>query len=720
MEDERVGAFKPIFNRARGALHPASPHARNAALLPFLIHVYPCNSTTLVILASDFHSNTWHTTVSLEQLNHLKEKLACKGAFLCFLQSLHEALCSSEVVIELGGPASAVGGKGATSALLKASLSAHGTSKDLSFTLDNLKSRNGTDASATLALDLYNAYFLAQNRILELEANLEEEKQKSVNVLDAILEGKAASMHFRQSSLPNIVHNEEPPSWSGATSPGVLLSTQSPTPSINLGSYLSPSIPSNLPNEYSPGFNMTVADKTYKSSESLLTRAKGLCRTSALKLCEENSYSRSVKKAAKAVKGLVELHTDSSGALATTTIYEANDCDEGGLTSYQGVQKRKYRELNSDLITKIESGGENRSAKTDTWARRHYMEWRRDLGLLEKEIEEIPLPEFAESLVKFFCMVKKRNGDLFPSESLKAMYRAYVRILQANYKKLRMEGSYSGAIVDAAKDTIFEKARIACVEAMKHSLLHGANTSKKRKTGILATNILHDMLLLDENQVATPSGLCRRLCYYCIHKFGIDDHMELYDTTDIEFERMVSDQGTAIWNYNERKAEKYKRKELFRAIIQCDDKDVVECFDKYFMHLPPKPLAEEPRRLFLAPIKRPTTTVWFRHQNISSRTLQEWYRYMKPRVLEDRHGMQDSMNQPPCLLRCEGDCQKGIDVDENVNMPAMDMMDENGNDKATQSGTSGNNPEIQGDLGEDGNEGDAEEDRDEDDLTDVD
>ena len=128
--------------------------------------------------------------------------------------------------------------------------------------------------------------------------------------------------------------------------------------------------------------------------------------------------------------------------------------------------------------------------------------------------------------------------------SLKAMYRGYVRILQSHYKKLAMQGSYDGLIVDAGKDLIFEKARIACIEAMKHSLLQGANESR-RKTDSGIVDISHDILTCDENQMTTPKGLCRRLCYYAIHKFGIDGHK--YDTTDIEFERIVNDQGNVVW-----------------------------------------------------------------------------------------------------------------------------------------------------------------------------
>lgn len=719
--EEGIASFKPIFNRARGALDPSSPHARNAALLPFLLHAYACESGSLQILASDFHSNTWHTRLSYEHLKELKEKLACKDTFLNFLQSLHEALSSNEVKIELGGPASAVGGKGATVAKLKTFFSALGTSRDIVIPLEIFKGRSASDAVGALALDLYDAFTSAQNRISELEANVEDEKQRSTNVLNAILEGKADSIHFRQSTLPSMVQNEVQPSWSDATSPGLLMPTQSPVPSVSLSSYLSPSLPPPLPNDFSPGYNVALAHKPYKSSGGSLSRKRGVCRNTALKLSDENSYSRSVKNTAKMVERLVEVNTNGNGVLSAD-IYETTGCSGGAVASHIGAEKRKYRELNADLLAKIESGGENRSAKTDAWARRHYLEWRRNSDLPEREIEELPLPEFAESLVKFFCMVKKRNGDLFPSESLKAMYRGYVRIIQSHYKKLCMQGSYNGPIVDAGKDLVFEKARISCVEAMKHSLLQGANESKRRKADDVMVSLSQDILSCPENQATTPKGLCRRLCYYAIHKFGINGNMELYDTTDFEFQRIISDQGDALWEYNEKRAEKYKSKELFRAVVQCGDKDVVECFDKYFMHLPPKPLEEEPRRLFLAPIKRPTTNAWFRHQNISSRTLLEWYRYMKPIPLDQAHAIKSPLHHSPCLLRCDRRCnEKETDLDTNLNLPAMDISDTHmTNAKTTHNGTSRDIVDVPGNTDEDSNEGHAREDQDEDDLTDVD
>lgn len=606
--EDVLSCFKPIFNRGRGILDPSSPHARNAALLPFLLHVYVSESGHLQLLTSDFHANTWHIRLSYEHLKELKEKLGCKESFSAFLQVLHVALSSDEVKIELGGPASAVGGKGATSAKLKAIFNSIETSSHLVLDLDFLKGRSANDAAGALVWDLYDAFSAAQSRISELEANVTEEQQRSTSVLNAILEGKANSIHFRPSTLPNMVQKEAQPSLSDTSSPSILVPTESPVPSANLNSYLSSSMPPRC-NVYPPVYSAASVAKPYKSYASAGHKKKRVPHNSSLKLSKENSYSKTVKKAGKRVENITEGDVVENEILPSGDIYETTARTEGPNCFHSGIEKTKYRELNADLLTKIESGGENRSAKTDAWARRHYAEWQKSCGLPEREIEEISLPDFSESLVKFFCMVKKRNGDLFPSESLKAMYRGFVRIIQSHYKKLSIQGSYNGPVIDAGKDLLFEKARLSCLEAMKHSLLQGASANKRRKVDEVLPVLSEDILACVDNHITTPKGLCRRLCYHAIHKFGINGNMELYDTADVEFRRIVTDQGDIVWEYDEKRAEKYKSKELFRPVIQCGDKDVVECLDKYFMHLPPKPLEEEARRLFLAPIKRPTTNV---------------------------------------------------------------------------------------------------------------
>jgi len=152
--------------------------------------------------------------------------------------------------------------------------------------------------------------------------------------------------------------------------------------------------------------------------------------------------------------------------------------------------------------------------------------------------------------------------------------------------------------------------------------------------------------------------------------------MELYNTTDVEFQRILNEEGKVFWQYDEGQAVKYKNKTSFRDIKCCGEKDVVDCFDKYFTSLPAKPLESEPRRLFLAPIKRPTSTVWYRHQNIGVRTLLKWYKQM---CCPDCHPVLDTSNcstdqQPEPLLRTS--CSTAGDGDgprsrTNLNMSSL-------------------------------------------------
>lgn len=670
---EMLGGFKPLFNRAKAMLEPSSPHARNAALLPFLLHIHSSDSGHLHVLASDFHFNTCHALFNCDQLNQLKETLGFKENFSIFLEVLYKAFASDNVKIELGGPASAVGGKGATSAKIKANASLLGISRDICLSLELFKGQSASDAVGALALDLYEAYFTENRHIAEVELLLEEEKKKNAKILDAIVQGKGNSMHF----FPHVVPNE--PTWNEAQQSGSSPSAH-PTDATPANSLfdISPSAPMQPQLENFPSHTLSSESKHLKHSTSRRRRIGGPCNSS-LKLALQNSYARNSKKTEKK-DGFITTPNFSESQVAgpmkasNSTGY-SSECESVPENLDSAREKSKYRDIDTDILAKIEAGGENRSLKTDLWARRHYLEWRKFEGLPQIDIEELPLPEFAESLVKFFCMVKKRNGDLFPSDSLKAMFRAFTRILQLHYKRLAVLGSYNDPIVDASKDALFEKARLACIEAMKHSLAHGANQKRKRT---VEDHCLPEEEILQhpDNQSSTPQGLSRRICYYAIHKFNIIGDMELYNTTDVEFQRILNEEGKVFWQYDEGQAVKYKNKTSFRDIKCCGEKDVVDCFDKYFTSLPAKPLESEPRRLFLAPIKRPTSTVWYRHQNIGVRTLLKWYKQM---CCPDCHPVLDTSNcstdqQPEPLLRTS--CSTAGDGDgprsrTNLNMSSL-------------------------------------------------
>lgn len=651
---EMLGGFKPLFNRAKAILEPSSPHARNAALLPFLLHIHSSDSGHLHVLASDFHFNTWHALFNCDQLNQLKETLGFKENFSIFLEVLYKAFSSDNVKIELGGPASAVGGKGATSAKIKANASLLEISRDVCLSLELFKGQSASDAVGALALDLYEAYFTVNSRIAEVELLLEEEKKKNTKLLDALVQGKGNSMRFCSRAVPN------DPTWNEAQQSGLSPSRHpsGATPANSLFD-ISPSAPMQSQLENFPSHTLTLVSKHLKHSTGR-RRGIGGPSNSSLKLALQNSYARISKKSEKKDGFITTANVSESqvpGPIkASNSSGYSSECESVPEILDSARDKSKYREIDTDILAKIEAGGENRSLKTDLWARRHYLEWRKFEGLPQIDIEELPLPEFAESLVKFFCMVKKRNGDLFPSDSLKAMFRAFGRILQFHYKRLAVLGSYNGPIVDASKDALFEKARLACIEAMKHSLAHGANQKKRKRT--IEDHCLPEEEILQhpDNQPSTPQGLSRRICYYAIHKFNINGDMELYNTTDVEFQRILNEEGKVFWQYDEGQAVKYKNKTSFREIKCCGEKDVVDCFDKYFTSLPAKPLESEPRRLFLAPIKRPTSTVWFRHQNIGVRTLLKWYKQMccpecNP-VLDAANCSSDQQSEPLLRTSC--------------------------------------------------------------------
>eukprot|EP01018_Ginkgo_biloba_P038783 Gb_09102 [translate_table: standard] len=80
---------------------------------------------------------------------------------LSIFLGLYKAFTADDVKIELGGPASAIGGKGATSAKIKATANFLGTPRDVCLSLELFKGRSANDAVGALALDLYEAFFTA-------------------------------------------------------------------------------------------------------------------------------------------------------------------------------------------------------------------------------------------------------------------------------------------------------------------------------------------------------------------------------------------------------------------------------------------------------------------------------------------------------------------------------------------------------------------------------
>lgn len=110
---ESLASFLPVFNRAKGRLSPSSPHFEIAVLFDFLftLKLNP-DGSALQARVTDFHSHSWTTEMSPKQLSDLRDDIGVGGSWEDFLQFLRQAFTSEHVVVQLGGPASAIGGEG--------------------------------------------------------------------------------------------------------------------------------------------------------------------------------------------------------------------------------------------------------------------------------------------------------------------------------------------------------------------------------------------------------------------------------------------------------------------------------------------------------------------------------------------------------------------------------------------------------------------------------
>lgn len=116
---DSLASFATVFGRAKGRLSPSSPHYAIAVLFDFLFTVQVAHDgACLQIKATDFHSHSWTADFSVRQLNDLRDDIGLGGTWEGFLQYLQQALSSEHVVMQLEGPASAVGGEGKAMPLL--------------------------------------------------------------------------------------------------------------------------------------------------------------------------------------------------------------------------------------------------------------------------------------------------------------------------------------------------------------------------------------------------------------------------------------------------------------------------------------------------------------------------------------------------------------------------------------------------------------------------
>lgn len=144
--------FSPVHGKAQGSLEESIP----CALLPFVFFLRSSDGKSLRLHISDFHSNTWQAIRTPELLEDLRDQVGIGGSWDDFLQYIKDAFSSENVKVILGGPASAIGGQGATSARIVAQKS-KGMPR-ISLSLEKVSGPSSEDAMGLIAVELLEAY----------------------------------------------------------------------------------------------------------------------------------------------------------------------------------------------------------------------------------------------------------------------------------------------------------------------------------------------------------------------------------------------------------------------------------------------------------------------------------------------------------------------------------------------------------------------------------
>ncbi|BBN10527.1 hypothetical protein MPTK1_5g04240 [Marchantia polymorpha subsp. ruderalis] len=321
---------------------------------------------------------------------------------------------------------------------------------------------------------------------------------------------------------------------------------------------------------------------------------------------------------------------------------------EGGIMD----QKPSFAALDREILSTLVASGGNQSTKNDTWSRRRFDEWRLQNGMpTSKAIETMDIETLASQLPTFFQQVMKHNGDHYPLESLLGFYRGFTRIMRKAQEARICETRVIETPFDMRANTLFQRTGVAMLEAMRRSVLAGAN--KRRKKPSVVSWVSEQALLTDkDHQASHPYGCFRRWTYYCISRFQIRGGKELYNVMDCDFHETRDKDGDHIV-YGERLSKnldssaappasaatlksstrgtgKRLKVEPVRVPVKCYQEDVIHTFRQFMKHQPVKVGDEvgKPRHLFLQPIGNPVTNAWFAKSHVSERVLISLFKTM--------------------------------------------------------------------------------------------
>ncbi|XP_057492767.1 uncharacterized protein LOC130778262 [Actinidia eriantha] len=183
--------IEPIFGEAKAAWSaPNSPPLR-----PFLFWVHALGSSSLRVIVTDFHSNTFEAVRSIEQLEDMRDMIGIGGSWSEFIDYVIASIKSDDVKLILEGQSRL---EGAAYAKLVAQKSKG--MPLISISLAGLADAAAKEAIANLSLGLYKAFknmhsllINEQERRCQLTKMMSAEQEKNETIqrqLDTVLYSK--------------------------------------------------------------------------------------------------------------------------------------------------------------------------------------------------------------------------------------------------------------------------------------------------------------------------------------------------------------------------------------------------------------------------------------------------------------------------------------------------------------------------------------------------
>ena len=176
----------------------------------------------------------------------------------------------------------------------------------------------------------------------------------------------------------------------------------------------------------------------------------------------------------------------------------------------------------------MQSCNKNGTTKSNSWIKNRFNSWRCASGLdISIPLESLPLKELAEMLVKFFFVLKKKNGKRYPSQSVMGIYKGFNRIMcKVQSNRIDETGVNEEQFV-MHSHPIFGRVNKSVILAMKKSIMAGAN-KERRKVDYFTNDDELKILAHPLHQATFPTGVQKRFAWYCTTVFLIRGNNELY------------------------------------------------------------------------------------------------------------------------------------------------------------------------------------------------